>query len=38
LDLRETVRLRQTLMETATEWQQRLQAVLYHHEPKSLNG
>ena len=31
LDLRETVRLRQTLMETATEWQQRLHAVLYHH-------
>lgn len=31
LDLRETVRLRQTLMETATEWQQRIHALLYHH-------
>lgn len=31
LDLRETVRLRQTLMETVTGWQQRLHALLYHH-------
>jgi hypothetical protein len=38
LDLRETVRLRQTLMETATEWQQRLHAVLYHHGVGKLAG
>lgn len=31
LDLRETVRLRQTLMDTATAWQQRIHALLYHH-------
>jgi hypothetical protein len=31
LDLRETVRLRQPLMETITEWQQRPHAVLPHH-------
>ena len=35
LDLRETVRLRKTLAETRTEWQQRIHAVLYHHgQPK----
>ena len=31
LDLRARVRLRHTLIETHTEWQQRIQAVLYHH-------
>jgi transposase len=31
LDLRARVRLRHTLMEAHTEWQQRIQAVLYHH-------
>src|SRR5918998_1911726 len=31
LDLRARVRLRHTLIEQHTEWQQRIQAVLYHH-------
>ena len=31
LDLRERVRLRHTLSEQRGEWQQRIQAVLYHH-------
>ena len=31
LDLRERVRLRHTLSEQRCEWQQRIQAVLYHH-------
>jgi transposase len=31
LDLRARVRLRQTLSEQRGEWQQRIQAVLYHH-------
>jgi transposase len=31
LDLRARVRLRHTLIEQHTEWQQRVQAVLYHH-------
>ncbi len=31
LDLRARVRLRHTLGEQRTEWQQRIQAVLYHH-------
>ncbi len=31
LDLRAQVRLRHTLVEQHTEWQQRIQAVLYHH-------
>jgi transposase len=31
LDLRAQVRLRHTLIEQHTEWQQRIQAVLYHH-------
>jgi transposase len=31
LDLRAQVRLRHTLMHQHTEWQQRIQAVLYHH-------
>jgi transposase len=31
LDLRARVRLRHTLSEQRTEWQQRIQAVLYHH-------
>ena len=31
LDLRARVRLRHTLMHQHTEWQQRIQAVLYHH-------
>jgi len=31
LDLRSQVRLRHTLIEQHTEWQQRIQAVLYHH-------
>jgi hypothetical protein len=30
-NLRETVRLRQTLAQTTTEWQQRIHAALYHH-------
>ncbi len=38
-DLRETVRLRKTLAETRTEWQQRMYAVLYHHGlPKPPGG
>jgi transposase len=31
LDLRERVRLRHTLSEQRSEWQQRIQATLYHH-------
>ena len=31
LDLRALVRLRHTLIEQHSEWQQRIQAVLYHH-------
>src|SRR3954464_11580621 len=31
LDLRARVRLRHTLVDTRREWQQRMQAVLYHH-------
>jgi transposase len=31
LDLRARVRLRHTLIEQHTEWQQRIQSVLYHH-------
>jgi hypothetical protein len=31
LDLRAQVRLRHTLIEQHSEWQQRIQAVLYHH-------
>jgi transposase len=31
LDLRARVRLRHTLSEQRSEWQQRIQAVLYHH-------
>ena len=31
LDLRARVRLRHTLIEQRCEWQQRIQAVLYHH-------
>ena len=31
LDLRARVRLRHTLVEQRGEWQQRIQAVLYHH-------
>lgn len=31
LDLRETVRLRKTLVDTRTQWRQRISAVLYHH-------
>ena len=31
LDLRARVRLRYTLIEQHSEWQQRIQAVLYHH-------
>ncbi len=31
LDLRGRVRLRHTLSDQRTEWQQRIQAVLYHH-------
>jgi len=31
LDVRARVRLRHTLIEQHTEWQQRIQAVLYHH-------
>lgn len=31
LDLRETVRLRKTLSDTRTQWQQRIHAALYHH-------
>jgi hypothetical protein len=31
LDLRARVRLRHTLIEAHSEWQQRIQAVLYHH-------
>jgi transposase len=31
LDLRARVRLRHTLIEQRTEWQRRIQAVLYHH-------
>ncbi len=31
LDLRATVRLRHTLVDERGEWQQRMQAVLYHH-------
>ena len=31
LDLRAQVRLRHTLIEQRSEWQQRIQAVLYHH-------
>ncbi len=31
LDLRAQVRLRHTLIEAHSEWQQRIQAVLYHH-------
>lgn len=31
LDLRETVRLRKTLVDVRTEWCQRLHAALYHH-------
>jgi transposase len=31
LDLRAQVRLRHTLIEQHTEWQQRIQALLYHH-------
>jgi transposase len=31
LDLRERVRLRHTLSDQRGEWQQRIQAVLYHH-------
>jgi transposase len=31
LDLRELVRLRKTLLDQRTQWQQRIHAVLYHH-------
>lgn len=31
LDLRETTRLRHTLTEQRTQWQQRIHAILYHH-------
>lgn len=31
LDLRETVRLRHTLVDQRGEWQQRIHAILYHH-------
>jgi transposase len=31
LDLRDRVRLRHTLSEQRSQWQQRIQAVLYHH-------
>ena len=31
LDLRARVRLRHTLVDQRREWQQRMQAVLYHH-------
>src|SRR5215204_6240273 len=38
LDLRARVRLRHTLIDQRGEWQQRLQAVLYHHGFPQRNG
>jgi transposase len=38
LDLRARVRLRHTLSEQRTEWQQRIQAVLYHHGAPQRRG
>jgi transposase len=38
LDLRARVRLRHTLVEQRREWQQRIQAVLYHHGFPQRNG
>lgn len=39
LDLRETVRLRHTLVDQRGEWQQRIHATLYHHGlPKPTGG
>src|SRR6478672_13120834 len=38
LDLRARVRLRHTLVEQRREWQQRMQAVLYHHGAPARSG
>ena len=38
LDLRARVRLRHTLIDQRGEWQQRIQAVLYHHGFSQRNG
>ncbi len=38
LDLRARVRLRHTLVDQRGEWQQRMQAVLYHHGRPSARG
>jgi transposase len=38
LDLRARVRLRHTLVDQRGEWQQRIQAVLYHHGFPQRNG
>ena len=38
LDLRARVRLRHTLVDQRREWQQRIQAVLYHHGFPQRNG
>src|SRR5918992_3587667 len=38
LDLRARVRLRHTLVDERGEWQQRIQAVLYHHGFPQRNG
>src|SRR5215217_5570607 len=38
LDLRARVRLRHTLVDQRGEWQQRIQAVLYHHGVPQRNG
>jgi transposase len=38
LDLRAQVRLRHTLIEQHSEWQQRIQAVLYHHGSPQRRG
>jgi transposase len=38
LDLRARVRLRHTLVDARREWQQRMQAVLYHHGAPARSG